>query len=246
MRRVIGVVSGKGGVGKTVVTTNLGLALTEIYKDVTIIDADLSVSNMGIQLGSYEPTVGLQEVLNGDVDIDDSIRFHPSGLRFIPSSISNERRFTFKPFRFKNVLKNMDGIILIDSPPGLGDDVFSVLNTCSEIIIVTNPEIPAVTDAIKMVKFARDMKKNVLGIVVNRRKHKFDMRNEEIEELCETSVIGTIPEDHQVKRSIYEKTPVVQYKPLSRSSIEFRRLAANIVGREYSKPKLLKLRRIFS
>lgn len=245
MKRVIGIVSGKGGVGKTVVTTNLGLALTDLVKYVTVIDADMSASNLGIQLGTYEPTLGLQEVLNGEIDIDDSINFHSSGLRFVPSSISSERRFLFKPYRLKNVLKNMDGIILIDSPPGLGDDVFSVVNACNEILVVTNPEIPAITDAIKIIKFSRDMNKNVLGVVVNRRKYRYELNDENIEKLCEVPVISTIPEDGHLRKSIHEKMPVVKYKPLANSSIEFRRLASSLIGLDYKKPKLLKIRRLF-
>jgi len=245
MKRIIGVVSGKGGVGKTVLTANLGLALTELVKDVTVIDADMSVSNLGIQLGTYEPALGLQEVLNGEVDIDDSIIFHSSGLRFIPSSISNKRRFTFKPFRLRTMLRNLDGLILLDAPPGLGDEVFSVVAACNEVLVVTNPEVPAITDAIKIIDFAKEMKKNVLGVAVNRKRHKFELSNEEIEELCGAPVVATIPEDHQLKRSIFEKTPVVQYKPMARSSVEFRKLAASITGTKYKQPKFLKLRRIF-
>ncbi|MBU0530695.1 MAG: cell division ATPase MinD [Candidatus Aenigmatarchaeota archaeon] len=245
MKRIICVVSGKGGVGKTVVTCNLGLALTELVGEVTVVDADLSVSNLGIQLGSYEPVIGLQEVLRGEVDVDDSISFHRSGLKFIPSSISNERRFTYKPYRLKNVLKDLNGIVLIDAPPGLGDDVFSALNSCSEVIVVTNPEIPAVTDAMKIVKFAKDMKKEVLGIVVNRRRSRFELKDDEIEDLCEAHVIANIPEDHHLRKSIHEKTPIVQYKPFSSSSLEFKRLAANLAGIKYKQPRFARLRMLF-
>ncbi len=237
MEKIIGIVSGKGGVGKTTFTANLGLAITQLGKDVVAVDADLSTSNLGLQLGFYQFPLGLQDALEGNIGILNAIYTHPSGFKVIPASISLD--YLSKnptPYRLKSVLSDLNGIVLIDSPPGLREDALLVLKACDELLIVTNPEIPAVTDALKVIKVAREMGKEPLGIVVNRVKDKFELTTEEIEEMTDLKVIGRIPEDKNIKRSMFEKTPIVHLKPHSKSAIEFNKLAAALIGAEYSPP----------
>ena len=247
MEKIIGVVSGKGGVGKTTFTANVGMALTGFGRDVVAVDADLSTSNLGLQLGFYQFPLGIQDALDGNIGILNAIYTHPSGLRVVPASVSlNYLTKNPTPYRLKSVLSDLSGIILIDSPPGLRDDALLVLKACDEIIIITNPEIPAVTDALKVIKVCREMGKEPLGIVVNRVRDKFELTTQEIEEMCDLSVIGRIPEDREVKRSMFEKTPVVSLKPHSKAAVEFKRIAAALIGEEYSPPGMLALRRLLS
>lgn len=235
-RRVIGVVSGKGGVGKTVAAVNLGLALLEMGKDVTVVDADMTASNLGIQLGFYplQPFT-LQSVLSGKVQLQNTIYLHPSGLRIIPSSVAVDK--LVKSGRVKSVLKKLRGLVVVDSPAGLDAEALAVLQACDDVLVVTNPEYPAVTDAVKVIKRAREVGKNVLGIVVNRhggKKH--ELKPAEIEVMADTPVIGIIREDRNIKKSIFAKTPVLHHKPNSRVSRDFRRLAHTIMGMEYREP----------
>ena len=246
MEKTIGVVSGKGGVGKTTFVANVGLSLLELERDVVVVDVDLSTSNLGLQLGFYQFPVGLQDVLEGDIPITSAIYTHPSGLKIIPASISlNYLNKVPTPYRLKSLLNDLRGLILIDSPPGLRDDSMLVLKASDEILVITNPEIPAVTDALKIIRVAREMGKEPMGIVLNRVKDRYELKPKEIEGMCDCPVIGTIPEDRNVKRSLFEKTPVIKYKPFSPASIAFRKIAANMVGQEYYSPRLLRLRRWF-
>jgi septum site-determining protein MinD len=250
--RIIGVVSGKGGVGKTTFVANVGLALKEFNKEVVAVDADLSTSNLGLHLGLYQFPVGLQEALEGDINILDTIYTHSSGLKVVPASISlSHLHKNFSPFRLKNLLidlgssTNLEGLILIDSPPGLEKGLYLALKACDEFIVITNPEIPAVTDALKVIKVAKEFGKEARGIVINRVRDAYELKPKEIEEMCEAHVIGQIPEDKLIKKSIFEKTPLVSYKPYSKASIAFKKIAANLVGEEYKPPRFLKLKRIF-
>jgi septum site-determining protein MinD len=247
MEKIIGIVSGKGGVGKTTLTANIALALQRFGKDVVAVDVDLSTSNLGLQLGFYQFPLGLQDALDGNIGILNAIYTHPSGLKVVPASISlNYLSKNPTPYRLKSVLSDLNGIILIDSPPGLREDALLVLKACDDLIIVTNPEIPAVTDALKVIKVAREMGKEPLGIVINRVRDKFELTTEEIEEMCDLNVIGRIPDDKHVRRSMFEKTPIVSLRPLSKSSVEFQRIAAALIGAEYSPPGMLGLRRLMS
>jgi septum site-determining protein MinD len=247
MEKIIGVVSGKGGVGKTTLVSNVGLSLIELEKDVVVVDADLSTSNLGLQLGFYQFPLGLQDVLEGNIPITSAIYTHPSGLKVIPASISlNYLNKVPTPYRLKSLLSDLRGLILVDSPPGLRDDAMLVLKASDDILVITNPEIPAVTDALKVIKVSREMGKEPMGIVLNRVKHRYELKPKEIEAMCDVPVIGVVPEDHSVKRSTFEKLPSVKYRPYSPASVAFRKIAANLIGQEYCAPSLLRVRRLFS
>ncbi|MBN2042442.1 MAG: cell division ATPase MinD [Candidatus Aenigmarchaeota archaeon] len=245
VEKIVGVVSGKGGVGKTTFVSNMGMALTEMAADITVVDADLSTSNLGLQLGLYQFPVGLQDALNGRMDVNNTIYMHPSGLRIIPSSVSLEYiNQVINPYRLKNLLSGIEGIVMIDSPPGLGRDVSLVLKACDDVIVITNPEITAVTDAFKVVEVSRGMGKEPSGIVINRSRGKHELKPQEIEDMCGVKVVGIIPEDDTIRRSIYEKVPLVKYRPYSPASLAFRRLAAEMMGIEYRKPMFSTIKRI--
>jgi septum site-determining protein MinD len=247
MEKTIGIVSGKGGVGKTTFVANVGLSLTELEKDVVVVDADLSTSNLGLQLGFYQFPLGLHDVLEGNVPITSAIYTHPSGLKVIPASISlNYLSKVPTPYRLKSLLNDLRGLILIDSPPGLRDDSMLVLKASDDILVLTNPEIPAVTDALKVIKVAREMGKEPMGIVLNRIRDKYELKPKEIESMCDVPVIGIIPEDKNVKRSLFEKAPVIKHKPFSPASLAFRKIAANIIGQEHIQPRFPRLRGMFS
>jgi septum site-determining protein MinD len=238
MKRAIAIVSGKGGAGKTTLAANLGVALRERGKDVVLVDADLMTSNLSIQLGHFQLPVTIQNVLEGKAKFSEALYTHPSGVRFIPSSISLKCLYSPTPYRLKNILRRAEGIVLIDSPPGLGREVALVLKACSEVIVVTNPDFSAVADAMKTVSLAREMKKEVLGIVVNRSTGSFEVKNRDIEEMCGARVIRNIPEDGNIRKSHFMRMPVLLYSPRSKASREFRGLAAYLTGEPAERPSL--------
>src|SRR6056297_1525126 len=84
--RIVGLISGKGGVGKTTLTVNLGIALQQMGKKVTIVDADFLASNLGVYLGRYDHPVKIQDVLNGNADVESAIFRHPTGVKAITCS----------------------------------------------------------------------------------------------------------------------------------------------------------------
>ncbi len=241
----MGIVSGKGGVGKTVVTANIGMALHEIGHDVTLVDADLTSSNLGLHLGLYSfHPCNIQKILKGEIRPEKAIYIHPSGLKLMPSSLAYES-IDVDASKLKSIFDRMKGLVLVDSPPGIASEGLSVLKCCDDIIVVTNPEFPAVTDAIRVIEVAKEHNKNILGLVVNKTsRDKCDLNVSDIEAATELSVIAVIPEDKHIKRSIFSKMPVIHHRPYSSSAIEFRRLAARLVGAPYEPPKFAKLKNI--
>ncbi len=242
--KIIGIVSGKGGTGKTVSSINIALALHQFGEEVTVVDADTTASNLGMHLGFYTFPNKLQDVLNDEIDISRAIYMHHTGLKLIPSSIDLDS-LGADMSKLRLALSKLKGTVIVDCPPGLDKDSLAVLDACDEIIVITNPEIPTVANAVKVARVAADMKKNILGVVITRAKDAaWELRAEDVEMMCEAPVIGMIPEDWNVNKSIFEKVPIVAQNPYSQASIEYKKLAARLIGKTYEPPKHMGLKKL--
>ncbi|MBU3904701.1 MAG: cell division ATPase MinD [Nanoarchaeota archaeon] len=222
---------------KTTTVTNLGLSLIKQGKRVIIVDANVTTPNLSLHLGIPFYPVTLHDVLRGDVDATEAIYEHESGLKIIPASLKTDDMAETGIEKLYSVMLNLLGradIIIIDAAAGLGKEALAAINVADEIIVVTNPELPAVTDALKTVKIAEQFGTPVRGIVINRyRGLKHEMSIENVQHMLEKPIISIIPEDIAIPRSIACKIPVVKNSPSSKSSKEFRRLAAQISGSEF-------------
>jgi len=231
------VISGKGGVGKTTTVTNLGLALMKQGENVIIVDANVTTPNLSLHLGIPFYPITIHDVLRGDADPVEAIYTHPTGLKIIPASLKTDDLAETNVEKLYQVMLNLLGradIIIIDAAAGLGKEALSAIHVADEIIVVTNPELPAVTDALKTVKIAEQFGTPVLGVVLNRYKGlKHEMLVPDVITMLETEIISIIPEDIAVPRSIANKTPVVNHRPTSKSSREFRKLAARVTGSDF-------------
>ncbi|MBU0530617.1 MAG: P-loop NTPase [Candidatus Aenigmatarchaeota archaeon] len=244
MKKVIGVFSGKGGVGKTVCALNIGLAIHEFGDKIVLMDCDLKHPNMALHLGLHDFHTTVQDVLERRISPLEAISIHNSGLRFIPGSIAL-RNFEYDNKYFKESLDDINNLVLFDGPSGSEGNALALLEICDEIIIVTSPDIPAVTDAMKIIQIANDMDKRSISMIINRvqKKHELDIKH--IEDACKVPILGIVPDDKNVKRGLHQRLPVTLYKPFSNSSIEFRRIGAAVVGRNYSPPRFYRIRRLF-
>jgi len=244
MTRLILLTSGKGGVGKTTLTSNLAAALSDLGEDVIAMDANLTTPNLGLQLGMHLVPRTLHDVLRGDTRLRDAIYPHPYGFKVIPASIGLNDLKGVDVGRLPEVSFNLLGkadYVIMDSAAGLGREALSALSASDEIMIVTNPDLPSVTDALKMLKLAQESRIKVIGTVVNRIKgNEHELSTEEIKDLLGISIIAEIPEDVNVAKSIAEKKPLIQYSPDSPAAVEIKRLATFLTGRKYKKPELTK------
>ena len=236
MTRIITITSGKGGVGKTTSAINIGAALNSFNKEVIVVDANLTTPNIGLHLGAPIVPISLNHVLADKAKVSDAIYEHESGMKIIPSSLSIKELRELNHGKLKEVskkLRKLADIIILDSAAGLGEETVTALEVADEIILVTNPEIPAVTDALKASKLAEQLGKEVEGVIVTRvNGTKAQMPLSNIEDMLELPILGVIPEDKNVPKAVVMKDALVHTHPKSKASRAYKRLAARLIGKE--------------
>lgn len=241
MQKVVVITSGKGGVGKTTSAINLGAALNHFGKDVLIIDGNLTTPNIGIILNSPEVPVSLNHVLQKKADVFEAVYEHDSGLKIIPSSISVKELRKIRPEKMKDFKKDFEKVadyIIVDSAAGLGSEAKHVIDMADELIIITNPELPAITDALKAIKLAEGRGKSTLGVIITRvKKDNIEMQPDVVKEMLEVPILGMVPEDIAVRKSLKQKDAVIHTHPKSKASRAYKEIAANLLNLKYDSKK---------
>ncbi len=247
--KVVSVVSGKGGVGKTTTVSNLGISLvTDFGKKVLVIDGNVTTSNLGMHLGFIRPPVSFQDVLDGDIKPGKAIFVHETGLHVIPASLSVQSIADYEKMKtVVNKLKPAYDFIILDSAAGVDEEVKATVTSSDEAVVVTVPEIPTVVTAVKMVSVVRNLGHTVRGVVVNRLKNEtYEVPLEEIEQSCGAPILGVVPEDRVVPLSLSLRKPLIFIAPESEAAIAYRNLAATLVGEKLEKPKMSVFTRLVS
>ncbi|MGC8812213.1 MAG: cell division ATPase MinD [Candidatus Aenigmatarchaeota archaeon] len=238
MVRVIGIVSGKGGVGKTTLTANLGASLARFFnKNVTVIDCNITTSHLSLYLGIHFCPTSLNKVLRNEISIEEALYKHYSGANIVPASLSWKDLEGVDITQIKESIKKLfdkTDIILLDAAPGLGREALAAMKACDEVIFVTIPYVPCVMDVIRCLEVVNEVGVKPLGIVLNMvGNERYEMKRKEIEQLTGLPVIASIPQDKNVLKSLALRTPVVLFNKKSKASREMIRLAGSLVGETY-------------
>ncbi len=237
MGKLIVISSGKGGVGKTTTSVNLATTLTKQGKNVILVDGNLTTPNVGLHLGLTKFPVTLNDVLKGEAGLTDSIYLHPLGFKLVPGSLSIRSFSEVNSRKLRSIfmdLKEMCDFVIVDSAAGLGNEAISVLKNADEILIVTNPELPAITDAFKVVTLAKEIGIPVKGVVLNKvRKNNFDLGFRAIEGLLETPITSVIEDDKSMRMALYHKRPISHIRPKSRTTEQYHHLARRVHSGDY-------------
>lgn len=242
--RMIGIVSGKGGVGKTTVTANLGAMLArEFGKSVIAVDCNFTTAHLGIYLGMHYCPLTLNSVLRGDAYVTEAMYAHSSGMTVIPAGISIRDMRGVDITDLRKVVDRLAGradFVLLDSAPGLDREAMVTMRASDEILFVTNPLMNSVLDVIRCYETVKERRKKALGVVLNmvhNKRHEFTTH--EIEGIVELPILAKLPFDHGVHKSLKTKVPIVMSRPNSSISREFRRLASHLVGVRYREPSMI-------
>jgi septum site-determining protein MinD len=236
MAKVYAIISGKGGVGKSTTAINLGISLNYLGEEVIIIDGNLTTPNIGIYLGAPIVPTTLNHVLNNQAKLEDAIYEHESGTKIMPASLSLKETEKIKYNRLPEVTKRLKKItnhVLIDCAAGLGKEARAAIDSADEIVIITNPEMAAVTDALKTIKLAEEMHKPVKGVIITRyRNKKTDMSISSIKDMLETPLLGIIPEEESIRESQVMKNAVIYTHPKSQAAKTYLATSKRFLGED--------------
>lgn len=235
MARVIVIASGKGGVGKTTIAANLGIALSIHEEDVIVLDLDIAMANLEIILGLEDKPVTLQEVLSGKDIIYNAIYEGPGGVKIVPAGLSLYGLKDIKLDRLEDVLEKLvenADILLIDAPSGLERDTLAALKVANEMILVTTPEITSLSDTLKTKIVAEKLGIEILGVIVNRNiSDNAFLSITEIETILNLPILSIIPEDPKLNLSTASGSSMLIDNPDYNTSRLFKNLAAKVIGK---------------
>lgn len=242
--RSIAVISGKGGVGKTNFITNFASSLMSEGKNVIIVDMDIGMGNVHILLGA-SAQYGLKEYLTGERTLEEVIAVSTDGLSFISGGSGLETVLQWTDSRFERLIEAFETLqeqydyILFDMGAGASESSIELIVSVDEIVVIATSEPTSITDAYSMMKFIclRDPEKKFF--IVNNRVHPKEDGDEAITRLQyamrkflnkETTVLGALPEDPAVHKSVVAQQPFVKLYPNAPISRRMNAIAANYIS----------------
>jgi septum site-determining protein MinD len=241
MAQVITITSGKGGVGKTTATANIGTALALQGKRVVCIDADIGLRNLDVVLGLENRIVyDIVDVIEGRCKLRQAMikdKRLPE-LHLLPASQKRDKSAVTPDdlIRVCEELSADQDFVLIDSAAGIEEGFRTALSPASSVIIVTNPEVSAVRDADRVIGLIEAAEKGPAKLVVNRLKPEMVQRGDMLDtgdvlEILAVDLLGIVPEDESILVSTNRGNPAA-LDDHSRAGRSFRNIARRMLGED--------------
>jgi septum site-determining protein MinD len=240
MSRVIVITSGKGGVGKTTVTANLGTAIAQLGHKVCLIDADFGLRNLDLLLGLEQRVVyTIIDVLAGECVLEKALvrDKRTEGLYLLPAA-QNRNKEAINPQQMRDIIGKLSprfDYILVDCPAGIEGGFRNAIAAANEALIVTTPEVAAVRDADRVVGLLESEDLKSIRLIVNRLRPEMVQMDEmisveDIVDLLVVPLIGIIPDDKQVITSSNRGEPLVLNQEISLPSLAIKNIARRLNG----------------
>lgn len=246
--KVLAVTSGKGGVGKTVISANLAAALAKRGHRVLVLDADLGLANLDVVLNLY-PKVTLHDVFTGKGNLEEAIVQAPGGFSVLlaGSGMVEYSRLTPEVRNdllriMKSLVPNYD-IILLDTGAGISDVVLFAVSLAAEVLLVATPEPTSLTDAYATIKvLSGQQKRQNIRLVINQTAHFGDGRaiTTKLQQVLDKFVnvdpahtlrlihMGDIPSDPSVRQAVMRRQLLIQTTPGCPAALAISQLAAKL------------------
>jgi septum site-determining protein MinD len=229
MTRIIVITSGKGGVGKTTVSANLGMALAKMGRQIALVDADFGLRNLDLLLGLENRIVYTAvEVLSRECRLEQALvkDKRQTNLVLLPAA-QNRSKDAVTPEQMKllvNALAQKYQYVIIDSPAGIENGFKNAIAPAKEALIVTTPEISAVRDADRVVGLLEAQGIKRVHLIINR------IRPSMVQELLAIPLIGVIPDDERVIVSTNRGEPLVLGDTPSLAALAVENIARRLEG----------------
>ncbi|WP_455220692.1 MinD/ParA family protein [Kaarinaea lacus] len=237
--RVIAVTSGKGGVGKTSVSVNLGVSLASMGKDVLLMDADLGLANVDVMLG-LRPRFNLSHVVSGERPLDEVVVDGPEGLKIVPASSGIHSMAALEPAEHAGVIRAFSelnfplDVLLIDTAAGISDSVIAYTKAAQEVVVVLCDEPASITDAYALIKLlSRDYGMHRFRVITNmvssiqNGKELYRKILQVTDRYLDVALdfMGVIPNDEYLRKAVQRQKSVIDAFPRCKSSLAFKKLA---------------------
>ena len=239
--KVVTISSGKGGVGKTTATANLGISLASLGKKVVVIDADIGLRNLDVIMGLENRIVyDLVDIVEGRSKLRQAMIKHKKfdHLFLIPAAQTRDKMAVSPDDMVKltDELREDFDYVLIDSPAGIERGFRNALEPADEVLIVTNPEVSAVRDADRIVGLIEAADKGPGKLIINRLKSELVKKgemlsSEDVFDILGLTIIGIIPEDELVLSASNSGVPVT-LNMQSKAGLAFSNVARRVIGED--------------
>ncbi|HTH66745.1 MAG TPA: MinD/ParA family protein [Rhodanobacter sp.] len=240
--RAIAVAGGKGGVGKSTVAVNLGMALSIAGHEVMLLDADMGLANIDVLLG-LTPSRHIGHLLDGECTLEELLLPAPHGLQIIPAGSGARRLAQLDNGEHAAIIRAFDELarppeyLLVDTAAGLSDNVTMFAAAADEVILVVCDEPASLTDAYGLTKvLSRDFGVRRIRMIANMVRNEGDARQlhhklSRVSDRFLDVVIdfsGWVPHDERLRQAIKRQSAVVDLWPSSHSALAFKQMAGAV------------------
>lgn len=217
---VFTVASGKGGVGKTTTSINLGAALANRDRSTVVVEADMSMANvvdfLRLDIDFEKGDPNLHTVLAGDDPVASAVYEAPGGFDVIPSGVAIDSYIQADPSGLERVvdwLRSKYEAIIIDTRGGVGKDTLIPLGLADRVVVVSSPRVASVRDTKKTVELTSRVNGNVTGVIFTRSGTGSAPPMNEIADFIGVELLGHVPDDETIPRSQDAGRPIVNFRP---------------------------------
>ncbi len=247
--RVISIAGGKGGVGKSNVSVNLGISLAKQNQKVMLLDADMGLANLDVLLG-LKSELNLFHVLQGKCDLEDIIIAGPHNLKIVPAASGIQKMAQLNTMEttgiihaFSHLTDDVD-VLIVDNAAGISEQVMSLSQASQEVIVVVCNEPTSITDAYALIKVMnRNYNIDKFHILTNmvknfsEGKELFNKISKAADRFLDVTLqfAGSLPYDEYLRKAVQQQKAVVDLYPNSKSAMAFKQISQKV--QQWPKPK---------
>lgn len=240
MGEIIVVTSGKGGVGKTTTTANIGAGLAELGKKVLVIDTDLGLRNLDVVMGLENRIVyNLVDVIEGKCRLNQALikdkRYE--NLYLLPSAQTKDKSAVTpeQMIKLTSDLRREYDFVLLDCPAGIEQGFQNAISGADKALVITTPEVSAIRDADRIIGLLEANKIRNIGLIINKIRIEMVKRGdmmsvEDVTEILPADLLGIIPDDEQVVIATNQGEPVIDMDSFAGQT--YRNICRRLTGDE--------------